>query len=111
MEEQKHRPYSFTEALDEGVDASFKKMALEIFKDGALSAKDKAIIAVACAVAVKCDYCAKVQKERALIAGAKREEILEAAAVAGMVRMGSGFQIASSLLDNAESGNECQSCE
>ncbi len=107
---EKARPFKFTEALGEEINTPFGKLASEIFKDGALSAKDKAIIAVACAVAVKCEYCAKVQKEHALMAGAKREELLEAAAVAGLVRMGSGFQIASSLLDNAESGNECRNC-
>jgi hypothetical protein len=50
----------------------------------------------------------KTQKENALMAGAKREEILEAAAVAGFVRMGSGFQIACSLLDHSESGDDAK---
>jgi len=36
----------------------------------------------------------------ALKAGASKEEMLEAAAVAGLVRMGSGFNTASILLDD-----------
>ena len=107
---EKSRGLKFAEALGDGISTHFAKLGSEIFKDGALSAKDKAIIAVACAVAVKCEYCAKTQKENALMAGAKEEEILEAAAVAGFVRMGSGFQIACSLLGDAESGAGCRSC-
>jgi AhpD family alkylhydroperoxidase len=98
--EQKYNADKFTEAVGDGVDSAFKKLAAEILKDGALSAKDKALIALACAVAVKCDYCVKVHNERALMAGAKRDEILEAAAVAGLVRMGSGFNTASFVLDD-----------
>lgn len=100
MEGQKTRTDRFTEALGEGVDSAFKKLASEILKDGALSAKDKALIALACSVAVKCEHCVKRHKETALSAGASKEEMLEAAAVAGLVRMGSGFNTASILLDD-----------
>ena len=100
MTEQKPRVDKFTEALGEGADLAFKRLASEIMKDGALSAKEKAIIALACAVAVKCENCVKVHKERALMAGAGSDEILEAAAVAGLVRMGSGFNAASFILED-----------
>jgi AhpD family alkylhydroperoxidase len=99
MAGQKPRIDMFTEALGEGVDSAFKMLASEIMKDGALSEKDKALIALACSVAVKCDICVKRHKETALKAGASREEMLEAAAVAGLVRMGSGFNTAAFLLD------------
>ncbi|HWQ18724.1 MAG TPA: carboxymuconolactone decarboxylase family protein, partial [Methanotrichaceae archaeon] len=82
-----------------GADSAFKNLAAEIMKDGALSSKNKALIALACAVAVKCEDCAKVHRERALKAGASMDEILEAAAVAGLVRLGSGFNSAFVLLD------------
>ncbi|NPV63454.1 MAG: carboxymuconolactone decarboxylase family protein [Methanotrichaceae archaeon] len=95
----KLRPFQFTEAVGEDVDQAFKKLASEINKDGALSAKDKSLIALACAVALKCEYCIKAHKEAALLAGANQKEMLEAAAVAGLVRMGSGFTYASYLLD------------
>jgi AhpD family alkylhydroperoxidase len=102
MAGQKSRADMFTEALGEEVDSAFKKLASEIMKDGALSTKDKALIALACAVAVKCEYCVNVHRERASMAGASREEILEAAAVAGLVRLGSGFNAASVLLEDQE---------
>ncbi len=102
MAEQKFRTDMFSEALGEGVDFAFKKLVSEIMKDGALSAKDKALIALACAVAVKCDHCVKRHQGTALKAGASKAEMLEAAAVAGLVRMGSGFNTASILLDDYE---------
>lgn len=99
MTEQKPRPYRFTEAVSEELNSSFQNFAMQIMKDGALSSKEKSIIAMACAVAINCEYCAKAHKQNALKAGASMEEILEAAAVAGMVRLGSGFTFASFLLD------------
>ncbi|NYB52665.1 MAG: carboxymuconolactone decarboxylase family protein [Methanobacteriaceae archaeon] len=97
--EQKAQPNRFTEALGEEVDSAFKKLAAEILKDGALSLKEKSIIAVACAIAVRCDQCTRVHKKQALKLGATKNEILEAAAVAGLVRMGSGFNTAYTLLE------------
>jgi len=98
--EQKTGANQFTMALGEGVDSAFKKLASEILKDGALSSREKGLIALACAVAVKCDQCTRVHKKQALKTGATQEEIMEAAAVAGLVLMGSGFNTASALLDD-----------
>lgn len=100
MEEQKPRPYKFTESISPELDAAFKNLAAEIMKEGALSSKEKSVIALACAVAVKCDHCIKAHKKNALEAGATIDELLEAAAVAGQVRLGSGFTFASLLLDD-----------
>jgi AhpD family alkylhydroperoxidase len=100
MAEEKPRTDRFTEALGKEVDSAFKRLASEILKDRALSMKDKALIALACSVAVKCEHCVKRHKDSARKAGASREEMLEAAAVAGLVRMGSGFNAASLLLED-----------
>lgn len=99
MEDQKPRPYRFTEAVSEELSIAFENLATEILKDGALSSKEKSIIALACAVAVKCEQCVKAHKKNALEAGATMDEILEAAAVAGQVRLGSGLTFASFILD------------
>jgi AhpD family alkylhydroperoxidase len=99
MEEQKPRPYKFTESVSEELNDAFQNLAAQIMKDGALSSKEKSIIALACAVALKCEHCVKAHKRSALAAGASMEEILEAAAVAGQVRLGSGFTFASFILD------------
>lgn len=100
--EQKNSPNRFTEALGEDVDSAFKKLASEILKDGALSLKEKSLIALACAVAVRCDPCTRAHKKQALKTGSTQEEIIEAAAVAGLVRMGSGFNTAYTLLDDQQ---------
>ena len=101
--EEKPRPNRFTEVLGEDVDMAFKKLASEILKDGALTLKEKSLIALACAVAVKCDPCTRAHKKQALKTGATQKEIMEAAAVAGLVRMGSGFNTAYALLDDQDS--------
>ena len=98
--EENTKPKRFTEAIGEDVDSAFTNLASEILKDGTLSLKEKSLIAVACAIAVRCDNCTKVHQKQALKLGATQEEILEAAAVAGLVRMGSGFNTAYLLLEN-----------
>ena len=99
MPEEKPRPYRFTESVSDELNEAFQNLASEIMKDGALSSKDKSLIALACAVALKCEHCVKAHKKQALLVGATMDEIKEAAAVAGQVRLGSGFTFASYLLD------------
>jgi AhpD family alkylhydroperoxidase len=100
MTEEKPKPIIFAEALDEGVNSAFVRLRNEIMKDGALSSKDKAIVGLACAVAIRCDTCVEFHKRVAKMAGVTREEMLEAAAIGGLVRLGSGFATASIILDD-----------
>lgn len=53
-----------------------------VFKDGALSLKEKELIAVALACVSKCDKCLSHHSEAAKKAGATGKEILEAIEVA-----------------------------
>lgn len=99
MKEEKSRPYRFTVAVGKDLGKSLENLSSEIMNDGAISTKEKSLIALACAVAVKCEHCVKAHKKKALDAGATMDEILEAAAVAGLVRLGSGFTTASYLLE------------
>ena len=50
------RPALFLENVSEGALDAFKKLQAEITKDGILSQREKSIIAVACAVAARCEY-------------------------------------------------------
>jgi len=100
MAGQEPKSEEFTRALGEEVDSALKKLIFLRLKEGALSAKDKALIALACSVAVRCEQCIQRHKETARKTGASREEMLEAAAIAGLVRMGSGFNAAAALLDD-----------
>ena len=74
MIEEKPGPVTFVEALGAGVNSAFTNMRSEIMKDGALSAKDKALIALACSVAIRCDTCVEFHKKEAISTGATREE-------------------------------------
>ena len=98
MIEEKPGPVRFGEALGTGVNSAFVNLRSEIMKEGALSTKDKALIALACSVAIRCDSCVKFHKKVAISTGATREEMLEAAAIGGLVRLGSGFESASKIL-------------
>ena len=57
MFQEKPSADRFTETLGREADLAFKSLASEILKEGALSAKDKALIALACSVAVRCEHC------------------------------------------------------
>jgi AhpD family alkylhydroperoxidase len=96
---EKSRSDKFAESLGGGFESAFKNLASQTLKKGALPAKDKALIALAASVAIRCEHCIQRHKAAALEAGASREEMLEAAAVAALVRMGSGLNSAALLLD------------
>lgn len=54
----------------------------EIFKDGALSVKEKELIAVALSCVMKCEACLDVHAKEALKRGATKEQLREAMMVA-----------------------------
>ena len=93
------RVEEFIVALGGGAERAFQELMTEIMKEGSLSEKDKALIALACSAAVRCEQCIRRHKKLAVLKGASREEMLEAAAIAGLVRMGSGYNTAALLLD------------
>jgi AhpD family alkylhydroperoxidase len=57
-------------------------------KDGALSIREKELMAFAIGLAVRCENCIYAHVRAALKAGATREQILEAAGVAVMMQGG-----------------------
>ncbi len=59
-----------------------------VFKDGALSAKIKELMAVAVAVTTQCPYCIDVHVKKARAAGATDAEITEATLVSAAIRAG-----------------------
>ncbi|MED4312119.1 carboxymuconolactone decarboxylase family protein [Heyndrickxia coagulans] len=68
--------------------AAFDRLNAEVFKDGAVSARDKEIIAVAVAHATKCPYCLDIHTKKAKAAGVSLEELTEAAFVAAALEAG-----------------------
>ncbi len=67
---------------------AFGQMFQALMKDGALTVKQKELIALGIGVAVRCEPCIYLHVEKSLHAGATAAEIMEAAGVA--VMMGGG---------------------
>lgn len=68
--------------------AGFSQLTKEAMKDGALDKKSKEFIAMALAVAARCDACLGFHAEALVKLGATRQELAEVLAVA--VQMGGG---------------------
>lgn len=70
---------------------AFQSFSTEAFKDGALSAKQKEIIAVAVAIAKECPYCMDIHAKSARDAGATEKELAEAALIAAAIGAGAAM--------------------
>ncbi|MGB9928175.1 MAG: carboxymuconolactone decarboxylase family protein [Methanosarcina sp.] len=68
---------------------AFAQMRSSIFKDSFLDIKTKELIAIASSVLMRCQFCVDVHSQRAITAGAAKEEIAETIAVAMFVAAGS----------------------
>jgi len=60
----------------------------EVFKEGALSAREKALIALAVSHAVQCPYCIDAYTNTCVQKGAEEEEMMEAVHVAAAIKSG-----------------------
>jgi AhpD family alkylhydroperoxidase len=67
------------------------------FAEGALSAKQKQIMAVAVALTTQCPYCIELHNKAARNAGATDAELAEAAIVAAAIRAGGAVTHATHL--------------
>ena len=71
--------------------SGFGGLFAKVMKDGALSIKDKELIALAIGVATHCTPCIKMHVKKCLEAGATSQQILEAASVATMMAGGPAY--------------------
>ena len=62
-----------------------------VFQDGALTAREKSLIALAVSHAVQCPYCIEAYSEDALNKGADEEQMMEAVHVAGAIKGGAAL--------------------
>jgi AhpD family alkylhydroperoxidase len=69
----------------------FGAMFQATMKEGALSVREKELIALGIGMAVRCVPCINLHVEKCITAGATREQILEAAGVAVMMQGGPTF--------------------
>jgi alkylhydroperoxidase/carboxymuconolactone decarboxylase family protein len=62
-----------------------------VFQDGALTSREKSLIALAVSHAVQCPYCIDAYSEDSLEKGATEEQMMEAVHVAGAIRGGASL--------------------
>jgi len=62
--------------------AAYTNFRKEVYQDGALSLKNKRLIALACGLQSGCTRCVQGQTKDAIAAGATKDEVLEAVSVA-----------------------------
>jgi len=63
----------------------------EVFKDGALTAREKSLIALAVSHTVQCPYCIDAYSTDSLEKGCSEEQMMEAVHVAAAIRGGSSL--------------------
>ncbi len=72
-----------------------------VFKDGALSEREKALIALAVAHTVQCPYCIEAYTSESLAKGADLEQMTEAVFVATAIRGGATLVHGMQMIDQA----------
>lgn len=86
--EQSPARMSHARAAAPDVVRGFGALFQAVMKEGALAAREKELIALGIGLAVRCDNCIYAHVQKALKAGATREQVLEAAGVAVMMQGG-----------------------
>lgn len=84
------------------IGAGFGGMFQKLMSEGALTVREKELIALAIGLASRCDACIFAHTEKAVQAGATRDQILEMAGVVVMMAGGPGYVTVPKLLDALE---------
>lgn len=74
----------------------------KVFEDGALTAREKALIALAVAHAVQCPYCIDSFTDESLEKGADLEQMTEAVHVANAIRGGASLVHGLQMMDQVK---------
>ena len=77
----------------------FGAMYARLMGDGALSLREKELIALGIGMAVRCEPCVYAHVEKAVQAGATREQLLETAGVVVTMQGGPGYVYVPALLE------------
>jgi AhpD family alkylhydroperoxidase len=78
---------------------AFGAMFHKLMAEGALTVREKELIALAIGLALRCEPCAYAHLEKALDAGATREQIFELAGVLVMMQGGPGYVYVPKLVE------------
>ena len=74
----------------------------EAFKEGALTAREKSLIALAVAHAIQCPYCIDAYTQDTLQKGCEEAELMEAVHVAAAIRGGASLVHSVQMMNKAE---------
>ncbi|MCF6361085.1 MAG: arsenosugar biosynthesis-associated peroxidase-like protein [Cyclobacteriaceae bacterium] len=74
----------------------------EVFKEGALTQREKALIALGVAHAVQCPYCIDAYTKSSLEKGADEEQMMEAIHVAAAIRGGASLVHGVQMMNKVE---------
>ena len=73
-----------------------------VFSEGALSAREKSLIALAVAHAIQCPYCIDAYSHDALEKGSNEEQMMEAVHVASAIRGGASLVHGVQMMDHVK---------
>lgn len=74
----------------------------EVFEEGALSKREKSLIALAVAHAIQCPYCIDAYTTDGISRGVSEEEMMEAIHVSGAIRGGASLVHGVQMMNKAE---------
>ncbi len=74
----------------------------EVFKEGALTQREKALIALAVAHAVQCPYCIDAYTDDCLSKGADEEQMMEAVHVAAAIKGGATLAFSVQMMNQVK---------
>ncbi len=74
----------------------------EVMQEGALTAREKALIALAVAHAIQCPYCIDAYTSNSLQKGADEEQMMEAVQVAAAIRAGTSLVYSTQMMGHAK---------
>jgi AhpD family alkylhydroperoxidase len=83
----------------QGAAKGFGGLYQSVMRSGALSAREKELVALGIGLALRCEPCIYTHAESALKAGATREQIMEAAGVAVMMQGGPTYTYLPNLVE------------
>ncbi len=82
-----------------GAWAQFQEFNSAVMKEGAISVKNKELIALAVGLTTQCNYCLELHRQAAEKAGASQEEIAETIMIAGALRAGAALTHGTQILN------------
>lgn len=74
----------------------------EVFKEGALTEREKALIALGVAHAIQCPYCIDAYSSACLVKGADEEQMMEAVHVAAAIRSGTTLVYSTQMMNHVK---------